>query len=280
MVTFFVFVVLGVPTALVNNFAGLLVLRFLQGFWGSPCLATGGASLQDMYSLMEQPYAIACWELFVTCGPALGPLVSVFLVEAKDWHWSLWEIVWLSGPTFILLFCCLPETSATNILLRRARRLRKLTGTPNLRSQSEVDESNMTVKELLVESLWRPFQIMVLDVQVAFIDLYTALSYGIFYSFFESFEYLTIEYGFTPWQVALSFLTITVSVVISLSMYLAYIHFSVNPEIRIKGLPAPEQRLRPGLIASFCLPLGLFIFGESLRPFSVPGPMFRRDQWD
>ena len=53
MATMAIFVILCVPTALVDNFAGLLVLRFLQGFFGSPCLATGGASLSDMYSLIK-----------------------------------------------------------------------------------------------------------------------------------------------------------------------------------------------------------------------------------
>jgi DHA1 family multidrug resistance protein-like MFS transporter len=48
--TFAIFVILCVPTALVNNFAGLIVLRFLQGFFGSPCLANGGATMQDMVS--------------------------------------------------------------------------------------------------------------------------------------------------------------------------------------------------------------------------------------
>ena len=48
MVSFGLFVILCVPLALVNNYAGLLVLRFLVGFMGSPCLATGGASMQDM----------------------------------------------------------------------------------------------------------------------------------------------------------------------------------------------------------------------------------------
>src|SRR5437870_5142703 len=46
MLTYAIFVILIVPAALVNNFAGLIVLRFLLGFFGSPCLATGGASLQ------------------------------------------------------------------------------------------------------------------------------------------------------------------------------------------------------------------------------------------
>ena len=48
MVSFGLFVILAVPTALVDNYAGLLVLRFLTGFMGSPCLATGGASMQDL----------------------------------------------------------------------------------------------------------------------------------------------------------------------------------------------------------------------------------------
>jgi DHA1 family multidrug resistance protein-like MFS transporter len=48
LVTFGIFVALCVPTALIDNFAGLLVLRFLQGFFGSPALATGGASMQDL----------------------------------------------------------------------------------------------------------------------------------------------------------------------------------------------------------------------------------------
>jgi DHA1 family multidrug resistance protein-like MFS transporter len=52
------FTILSLPTALVDNFAGLLVLRFLQGFLGSPCLATGAATMQDMYSLLYLPFAL------------------------------------------------------------------------------------------------------------------------------------------------------------------------------------------------------------------------------
>lgn len=69
MITMGIFVILCVPTALVENFAGLLVLRFLQGFFGSPCLATGGASLQDMYSLIKLPYVLCIWAFAATCGP-------------------------------------------------------------------------------------------------------------------------------------------------------------------------------------------------------------------
>lgn len=67
MVTFGIFVILCVPTALIDDFSGLLALRFFQGFFGSPCLATGGASVGDLYNLIKLPYFLTCWAAFATC---------------------------------------------------------------------------------------------------------------------------------------------------------------------------------------------------------------------
>lgn len=67
LITFGIFVILSLPAALVDNFSGLIALRFLQGFFGSPCLATGGASLGDMYSLIKLPYVLSMWALAATC---------------------------------------------------------------------------------------------------------------------------------------------------------------------------------------------------------------------
>lgn len=41
----------------------LFALRFLTGFFGSPVLATGGASLADMYVPRKIAYAIAIWSV-------------------------------------------------------------------------------------------------------------------------------------------------------------------------------------------------------------------------
>jgi MFS transporter, DHA1 family, multidrug resistance protein len=175
MLTFAIYVILLVPTALVDNFPGLIVLRFLAGFFGSPCLATGGASLQDMFSLIKLPYVLSLWALAATCGPALGPIISGFSVTAENWRWSIWELLWLAGPIWILLFLFLPETSTSNILLRRAARLRKRTGDTNLKSQSEIEQANIKVFDLIKENLWRPNQMMILDPAVGFTAIYTAL---------------------------------------------------------------------------------------------------------
>ena len=179
--TFAVFVLLWIPAGLVNNVPGLLVLRFLQGFFGSPCLATAGATIQDMYNILQLPFLMTIWVSAATLGPSLGPLISGFSIPALDWHWSMWEILIVSGPIFLMMFALLPETSASNILLRRARRLRWSTGNPSFKSQSELDQAQMTASAIVVESLLRPFEITIKDPSVLFATLYTAFCYAIYY---------------------------------------------------------------------------------------------------
>ncbi|KAH7372210.1 major facilitator superfamily domain-containing protein [Cadophora sp. MPI-SDFR-AT-0126] len=259
--TFVLFVILQVPTGLVDNFAGLLVLRFLAGFFGSPCLATGAATFQDMYAMTKMPHLLAFWAGAVTLGPALAPIVAGFSISAKDWHWFAWEELWLSGPICLMMFISLPETSASNILLRRARRLRKLTNRPNLRSQSEIDQADMTAGDVAYDALIKPWQINLLDPAVAFTTVYTALVYGIFYSFFESFPLVfPVIYGFNLGESQLPFLAVVVSLLFCIPPYCYYYYYIVEPRVKISGFGPPEERLIPGLIATFFVPAGLFLF--------------------
>lgn len=266
IISYAIFVILSVPTALADDFNTLVALRFLQGFFGSPCLATGGATLQDIYSLLQLPYVLSLWALAATCGPSLGPIISAFSVTAMNWRWSLWEMLWLNGPVFLALFFFLPETSSSTILLRRAQRLRALTGNPNLKAQSEIDQANLTASAIASEALWRPFQLMLLDPSIAFTAAYTAIIYGIFYSFFEAFPIVYIDvYGFNPGEMGLTFLSVTIGVLISLAWYWWYIYARVNPSILTHGLGAPERRLIPALVVTFFVPVGLFLFGWTAR---------------
>lgn len=272
IITFGIFVAISAATAAVNSFPALIVLRFFQGFFGSPCLATGGASLGDIYNLVKLPYALTGWAAFATAGPAIGPILSGFSVPATNWHWALWEILWLASPVFVFMFFFLPETSTPTILLRRAQRLRRLTKNNNLQSQSETDQAKLTVNEVVVQSLWRPLQINLFDPSVLFTSLYIGLMYGIFYSFFEVFPFVystglpghaspTNGYGMNAGQVGLIFLSISVGVLIAIVCYVTYLRFVFEREIQTRGLGEPERRLICGLPASFLVPIGLFMFG-------------------
>ncbi|OGE56025.1 hypothetical protein PENARI_c003G00271 [Penicillium arizonense] len=266
IVTMFLFVIISIPTAFVGNFPGLMVLRFLQGFFGSPCLASGGASIGDLYSLMSLPYAMMAWVSAAYCGPALGPLLSGFAVPVKGWRWSLFESIWASAPVLILMFVFLPETSSATILLRRAERLRKIHNNKRFMSQSEIDQRNMRVSDVAIDALIKPLEITIKDPAVLFVQIYTAIIYGIYYSFFEVFPLVyPVDYGMNLGQIGLVFLCIMVSCIIGIALYVAYIYYWMNPRIMRLGFPAQEERLIPALPASFGPTIGLFLFAWTAR---------------
>ncbi|CAM1511189.1 Fc.00g087020.m01.CDS01 [Cosmosporella sp. VM-42] len=266
IVTMFLFVIISIPTALVDSYEGLMVLRFFQGFFGSPCLASGGASLGDMYSLMAIPYAMMAWVSAAYCGPALGPLLSGFAVPVKGWRWSLYESIWASAPVFILMFLLLPETSGANILLRRASRLRKLTDNPRFMSQSEIDQRNMKVSAIALDAFIKPLEITLKDPAVLFVQIYTAIIYGIYYSFFEVFPLVyPVYYNMNLGQIGLVFLCILVSCLIGVAAYTAYLYYWVDPRIAKFGWPVQEARLIPALPAALGPTIGLFLFAWTAR---------------
>jgi DHA1 family multidrug resistance protein-like MFS transporter len=193
----------------------------------------------------------------------MGPIVAGFSVPAKNWHWSMWELLWLSAPVFLLLFVLLPETSSDHILLRRAIRLRRITGNASLRSQSEISMQHMSLKEEAFSALIRPWQMNFLDPAIGYSTLYVAICYAIFYSFFEVFPLVFPKiYAFSPGETGLAFLAVPVGVGLTVPLGLLHYGFWVEPGLVKSGSPAPEVWLKPGLVGSILLPIGLFIFGE------------------
>jgi DHA1 family multidrug resistance protein-like MFS transporter len=266
-ITFFLFFVLSFPTAVANSFGSLLVLRFLQGFFGSPALANGGATFSDMYSLLYVPYQLSWWVFSAWGGPALGPLMAGFAVSAKNWRWSLWEIVWMATPMLLVVFALLPETLTATILLKRAKRLRKLTGDSRLQAQSEIDQRNMTASKVLVDALIKPIEITLKDPAIFFVNIYTALFYGIYYTFFEVFPLVFPPmYGFNLGEIGLAFLACQVGASFGLAIYFSYLHWYMIPDNLKNGLRQQEHRLVPAIFGSFLLPTGLFIFGWTANP--------------
>ncbi|KAJ5628496.1 hypothetical protein N7490_010724 [Penicillium lividum] len=264
--SFFIFVILCIPTALVDNYPGLMILRFLQGFFGSPCLASGGASMGDMYNEIYVPLLLTSWVAAAYCGPALGPVLSAFAIVKEGWRWAMWEILWMSGPVFCIMLVFLPETSPDTILLRRAQRLRRITGNPNIFSHSEIERDHLTFGQEVLISLAKPIEIMMKDPAILFTNIYTSLVYGIYYSFFEAFPMVyPIIYGFTLGETALVFIAIVIACVIGVTIYIIYLYTYLMPDLIQNGHRAPEHRLIPAIFASLTVPVGLFIFAWTSR---------------
>jgi MFS transporter, DHA1 family, multidrug resistance protein len=190
-------------------------------------------------------------------------LVGGFANQQMGWRWSSWELLWLSAPTMVLMFFTMPETSSDNILLRRARRLRVTTGRSDLRSESEIRQAKMDTRQVTFNALIKPWEINALDPAVLFSTFYTALTYCIYYSFFESFPLVyNGMYGFNLGQLGLAFLSVLCGLVVAVCILCAYFYY-VQPKRFLKLDPVPpEARIWPGLFASFLIPIGLYIFGK------------------
>ncbi|KAJ3497047.1 hypothetical protein NLG97_g2202 [Lecanicillium saksenae] len=264
--TFLVFWILSFPQVFVNSFGGLLAIRFFLGFFGSPALANGGATIGDMFDLIYIPYGLSWWVFSAWAGPAFGPLLGGFAAMAKGWRWPLWEIVWMSSPALLFLLTLMPETSGPNILLRRAKRLRKLTGDNRLQSQSELDQRAISTGEMVKATLIRPVEIMMKDPAIFFVNVYTGYFYGVFYTFFEVFPLVfPVFYGMNLGETGITFLACFIGVTIGLLAYFAYLYFYMVPDNKKNGLREQEHRLVPAIIGSFLLPVGLFIFAWTSR---------------
>ena len=265
--TLIVFVFFQFAVIYAKNFGMLLAFRFLTGLFGSPVLATGGASLADMYKPSKRAYAIAVWGLAAICGPVLGPLVGGFAAQHKGWKWPIWELLWLSGFALIVVIFFLPETSSANILYRRSRRLRKLTGRNDLKSESELMSEQMSPKDIALMCLVRPFSLTFKEPILFCLNLYIALIYGLLYIWFESFAIVFIEiYGFNLGEEGLSFVGILVGGFVVLPFFFLYLYFIQEKQFNENGEIKPEKRLPPAFIGAFCIPICLFWFGWTSRP--------------
>lgn len=262
--TLLIFVLLQLPTGYAVNTAMLLIFRFLSGFFGGPVLATGGATLIDMYPPQDVPYWMGIYGACGILGPVFGPLIGGFAAQAKGWRWTIWELAWLCTVVLITLFFLMPETNPSNILHRRAKRLRKATGDHTLKCESDMKEVSMRDNFVV---LGRAFTLTFSEPVIFFVDLYSALLYGLLYIWFESFPIVFGDiYGFNIGQQGLVFLGIFVGGILTLPCYLFWITNYLIPQFTNAQAPVkPEVILPPTFFGAFALPICLFWYGWTSR---------------
>ncbi|CAN3370547.1 multidrug resistance protein 1 [Diutina catenulata] len=262
IVTLFIFFILQIPTALVKNIAGLCILRFIAGFFASPALSTGGASVADLLSLPYIPVGLATWAMGAVSGPSLGPLIGSAMIVAGGWRWTFWFMAILSGAAFLILGFMLPETYSKTLLNRKAKRLRKLTGNQRIKSEGEIENAQLDFHELAVETLWRPIEITLIEPVVLSFDLYIALVYSIMYLWFEAFPMVFAGvYKFSLVPMGVSFVAVIIGIIIAAVFYLFIIYRIFTKPLLAGNFVAPEVFMPMAILGSILMPVGVFIFG-------------------
>ncbi|CCE81390.1 Piso0_001290 [Millerozyma farinosa CBS 7064] len=264
IVTLFFFAILQIPTALADNIAGLCVLRFLSGFFASPCLATGGASVGDILTLPYFPIGLAMWGVAAVCGPSIGPLIGAAVTQGGGWRWPFWFLLIISSFSTVFLFFLLPESYDKAILYRKASRLRAITGNQNIVSEAELEQRRMTKREMAIDILWRPIEITLMEPVVFLINIYIALIYSIMYLWFEAFPIVFSEtYNFTLVESGVTYVSVMIGILFGAVIYIPIIWKHFTTPLKKNENVYPEVFIPPAIIGSLLMPAGIFIFGWS-----------------
>ncbi|KAL3233166.1 GTPase-activating protein GYP2 [Nakaseomyces bracarensis] len=261
MVTFLLFTALQVGCALVKNIAGLVILRFITGILCSPALATGGATVGDICTPRYVPRFLGAWAVGAVAAPVFAPILGAAMVDAKDWRWIFWLLLFMCGATSIIIGFFFPETSHQAILYRRAKRLRTLTGDDRYYTKRNMEEKAEPLNEFIKKTLWRPFKMIALEPILQAFDIYLALCYGAFYLFFEAFPIVFVGiYHFTLIEVGLAYLGFCVGCIFAYILLLFFQEKFIRKKF-LAGKFKPELFLVLAMWIGWCLPFSLFFFG-------------------
>jgi MFS family permease len=234
-----------------NNFASLLVCRFIAGFAGSAGLAMGGGTVADIWALEKAGGSAALFFILGPfLGPTLGPLAGAYIVHDHDgrWRFTQWIILMVGAPIWICIILT-KETSKAQIL--------KPVGEARPLSTAYVAAR---IRHHVWGGLLRPVKMLFTEVIVFSLTLYTAYAYAMVFSFFDSYPYiLAVDYGFNSRQVGLSFISVIIGYLLATFLFGVFEKtLYAKARSAANGMPAPEHRLYSALVGSFFLPAGLF----------------------
>ncbi|WWD03222.1 hypothetical protein V865_001273 [Kwoniella europaea PYCC6329] len=263
-VSFPLFTMFNLGTALSHNTRTLLVMRFLAGFWGSSTLTNPGGQIGDMWAAHERAMATSIFSLAPFLGPVLGPIVGGYVTERCGYRWVYWIQFIYALIVTVATIVIMPETYAPTILRLKAKQLNTL-------SQGEVyiakfDKAKKSKSEIIKIGLLRPFELLFTEVIVGCLAIYGAIVYGILYLFFACFPLIYQEIrGWSVGQGGLAFLGMGFGLV--LGNILNPLGDRWYKKATVPGKPTPpETRLPLACIAAILLPIGLMWFAWTSAP--------------
>ncbi|KAH9232879.1 hypothetical protein K456DRAFT_1910538 [Colletotrichum gloeosporioides 23] len=246
----------------------MLAFRFLSGLGGSAPQALGGGVLSDCFRAEERGTATAIYSLAPFLGPAVGPIAAGYLTQYMSWRWIFWTVSIADAVVQILAFLFLSETYAPKILAVKAKKLRKLTGNKNLRT--EYERPDRTFGQTLGKNLVRPFRMLFTQPALQITALYRAYLYGLMYLVLASFPLVWSEqYDQEPGPASLNYISLGVGFVIGLQVsgpLIDKIHTDAvevyrTLKTRNNDTGLPEFRIPLMFPTAIVTPVGLLLYG-------------------
>lgn len=169
IVSYGIYLLLVMGTALVGNLGGFLVLRFLSGFFSSVTVANFGGTIADLYEAKYTGYAMSLFLWAATCGSPSGYFLFAFVAQTRPWRDVFWAILGVSGVLWLIMtsvILVVGETRHSVLLLRKAEKERKLAGREDIDVPDELKRRD--AKELFQVALTRPFRFLFSEAIIMF----------------------------------------------------------------------------------------------------------------
>ncbi|TIA87084.1 hypothetical protein E3P99_03395 [Wallemia hederae] len=229
-------------------------------FYSSGLSMAGGsvtiAVVADMWGPDNHQYGLAyvVWSSVsaAAIAPLVGGFIRVYAQPGPSWRWIFYVEI-IKGVACQLACFFLPETRSTILLDREAQRRRKEAAKQgielNIWGPNEVKEQRITLHEIVEAN-----------------DQIPGFSDMLIFIFLDSFADVFGQWGFTPWQTGLCFVSILVAYLLVWGSYLPF--FRSAEKKRSRGVNvAPEERLYWLLWLAPLEAIGLFGFAwTSLGP--------------
>jgi len=247
--------------AFTPNFGGLLVGRFLTGTFASAALSNAPGVLVDIWGPVERGNAMALFSMMTFIGPALGPVISGFLELKEDWRWNFYVLIWLAFFTMCLMFT-IPETLPSQVLLNKAKRIRRanVPGYENIKAPVEV--TDRTLMGIFRVALTRPWVIL-FDPISFLVAIYLSVVYMLLYMLFTIYPIVFQEHR--GWNAGVGELPL-IGTVIGAVIGGAYVFYNSAQEKK-KMLAGhqrkPEDRLPVAMVGGILFPITMFWFAWS-----------------
>jgi hypothetical protein len=161
------------------------------------------------------------------------------------WRWNFWiQLIFNGGAQAIHFF--MPESRATIILDKEAKRRRKTGEDPNIYGPNELKTPRISLKEF--GTIWmRPWIMLATEPIVLSLSLLSGFSDALIFTFLESFKPVYEQWGFGTLAIAWAFIPINLAYFIGYFSYYPWFwrdashrkkngRNSMNPERRLKWL--------------------------------------------
>ncbi|KAI5841424.1 major facilitator superfamily domain-containing protein [Morchella snyderi] len=270
LISLSLFFILVLPACLAQNFATILIVRFLGAFAGSVTISNAPGTIGDIFDEHGRTMAITIFSLAPMNGPVLGPIIGGLVYGHLGWRWTSWLVFIIAGVLGVLAFF-IPETYTPVLMRKKAARLRKETGDDRYMSRFCYKDGEGDFWVLIKTSLQRPIIMLFTEPLCIFWALYIAVIYGILYLCFTAYPIVFAQIrGWGPSTAGLAFCGIGVGTILSAVLdpvnQKIYEMHKVDPDT---GKRPPEARIACTCLAAVLSPAAMFWFAWTCVPTSI-----------